>query len=226
MSTPDTHVAPITTATVLHVRGLSFGYDASNGRLIDDFSLELAAGERVGLVGPNGCGKTTLLRLLMGLERANGGAIELLGHGCRTEADFAQARRQMGLVFQDCDDQLFCPTVHEDVAFGPFNLGLKHAEVHKVVRETLELLGLEHLEQSVTYRLSAGQKRMVALATVLAMKPRILLLDEPTTGLDEKYQARLTDVLLQLPQEMIIVSHDDEFLAQIATRTVRMPSSG
>jgi cobalt/nickel transport system ATP-binding protein len=158
----------------------------------------------------------------MGLERANGGAIEVLGRACRTEADFVLARRQMGLVFQDCDDQLFCPTVHEDVAFGPFNLGLKHTEVHQIVRETLDLLGLEHLEQSVTYRLSAGQKRMVALATVLAMKPRILLLDEPTTGLDEKYRARLLDVLLKLSQEMLVVSHDDEFLAQVATRTVAL----
>lgn len=212
--------------SVLHIRGLSFSYAQGNGRLIDNFSLELGVGERVGLVGPNGCGKTTLLRLLMGLERASGGAIDVLGAGCRTEADFILARRQMGLVFQDCDDQLFCPTVHEDVAFGPFNLGLKHAEVHTTVRETLELLGLEHLEQSVTYRLSAGQKRMVALATVLAMKPRVLLLDEPTTGLDEKYQARLTEVLLKLPQEMLIVSHDDEFLGRVATRTVRMPASG
>ncbi len=211
---------------VLHIRGLSFSYAAGNGRLLDNFSLELRAGERIGLVGPNGCGKTTLLRLLMGLERANGGAIEVLGAGCRTEADFVAVRRQMGLVFQDCDDQLFCPTVHEDVAFGPFNLGLKHAEVHQTVHETLELLSLEHLEQSVTYRLSAGQKRMVALATVLAMKPRILLLDEPTTGLDEKYQARLTEVLLRLPQEMLIVSHDDAFLARVATRTVRMSASG
>lgn len=214
-----TAAIPKPDAVVLHVRGLSFGYPAStNGRLIDGFSLELGEGERVGLVGPNGCGKTTLLRLLMGLERANGGAIEVLGHSCRTEADFAAARRQMGLVFQDCDDQLFCPTVHEDVAFGPFNLGLKHAEVHQVVHETLNLLGLEHLEQSVTYRLSAGQKRMVALATVLAMKPRILLLDEPTTGLDEKFEQRLIDVLLGLPQEMLIVSHDQHFLEKVTTR--------
>jgi cobalt/nickel transport system ATP-binding protein len=220
MSADAQDAALHSTAAVLRVRGLSFGYDASNGRLLDNFSIEIAPGERVGLVGPNGCGKTTLLRLLMGLERANGGGIEVLGHACRTEADFVLSRRQMGLVFQDSDDQLFCPTVHEDVAFGPFNLGLKHAEVHQVVRETLDLLGLKHLEQSVTYRLSAGQKRMVALATVLAMKPRILLLDEPTTGLDEKYRARLTDVLLKLPQEMLIVSHDDDFLAAVTTRVI------
>ncbi len=213
------------TGPVLSVRGLSFGY-GQNGPLLDNVSLELAPGERVGLTGPNGCGKTTLLKLLMGLQRPRGGTIEVMGRTCQIEPDFVQARRDMGLVFQDCDDQLFCPTVHEDVAFGPFNLGMNHHDVHHVVRETLELLGLEHLEQSVTYRLSAGQKRMVALATVLAMKPRILLLDEPTTGLDEKYEKRLIEVLLKLPQEMLIVSHDEHFLAAVATRTVRLGASG
>jgi len=210
---------------VLSVRGLCFGYGV-NGALLEDFSLEVAPGERLGLTGPNGCGKTTLLRLLMGLQRARSGSIEVLGRLCRTELDFVQARRDMGLVFQDCDDQLFCPTVHEDVAFGPFNLGMSHHEVHHVVRETLELLQLEHLEQSVTYRLSAGQKRMVALATVLAMKPRVLLLDEPTTGLDEKYEKRLIEVLLKLPQEMLIVSHDEHFLSAVATQTLRLGASG
>ncbi len=213
------------TGPVLSARGLSFGY-GQNGPILDGFSLDLAPGERVGLTGPNGCGKTTLLRLLIGLQRARAGTIEVMGRPCSTEPDFVQARRDVGLVFQDCDDQLFCPTVHEDVAFGPFNLGMNHHDVHHVVRETLELLHLEHLEQSVTYRLSAGQKRMVALATVLAMKPRVLLLDEPTTGLDEKYEKRLVEVLLKLPQEMLIVSHDEHFLAAVATRTIRMPSSG
>lgn len=209
------------TAAVLSVRGLSFGY-GQDSPLLDNLDLDIHPGERVGLVGPNGCGKTTLLRLLMGLQRPRSGVIELLGRACRAEPDFVQARRDMGLVFQDCDDQLFCPTVHEDVAFGPFNLGMNHHDVHHVVRETLQLLGLKHLEQSVTYRLSAGQKRMVALATVLAMKPRVLLLDEPTTGLDEKYEQRLIDVLLKLPQEMLIVSHDDHFLSAVTTRIVRI----
>lgn len=209
---------------VLRVSGLSFGY-GQGVPVFYGFDLEIAPGERVGLTGPNGCGKTTLLRLLMGLQRARAGTIEVMGRPCKIEPDFAQARRDMGLVFQDCDDQLFCPTVHEDVAFGPFNLGMNHHDVHHVVRETLQLLHLEHLEQSVTYRLSAGQKRMVALATVLAMKPRILLLDEPTTGLDEKYEKKLVEVLVGLPQEMLIVSHDEHFLQAVATRTIRMPSS-
>lgn len=211
-------------APVLSARGLSFGY-GQNGPVLEGFNLEIAPGERVGLTGPNGCGKTTLLRLLMGLQRPRAGSIEVLGRLCRSEADFVLARRDMGLVFQDCDDQLFCPTVHEDVAFGPFNLGMNHHDVHHVVRETLELLSLEHLEQSVTYRLSSGQKRMVALATVLAMKPRVLLLDEPTTGLDKKYEERLIEVLRTLPQDLLIVSHDEHFLSAVATRMVRMSAN-
>lgn len=206
---------------VLRVNGLRFAY-GQDGPLLDNLSLDVAPGERLGLVGPNGSGKTTLLRLIVGLERPQSGSIEILGRARSTDADFAEARREVGLVFQDSDDQLFCPTVHEDVAFGPFNLGLSHAEVHNVVHETLDLLGLRHLEDRVTYRLSEGQKRLVALATVLAMKPRVLLLDEPTTGLDEKHERRLVEVLMGLPQEMLVVSHNEDFLQRVATRTVRL----
>ena len=214
----------LTPDAVLRVSDLCFGYGPERP-VLDRVGFEIAPGERVGLVGPNGCGKTTLLRLLMGLQRPSAGSIEVLGRPCRAEPDFVQARRDMGLVFQDCDDQLFCPTVHEDVAFGPFNLGMSHHEVHQVVRETLQLLGLEHLEQLVTYRLSSGQKRMVALATVLAMKPHVLLLDEPTTGLDEHYENRLIELLVKLPQEMLIVSHDDHFLEAVTTRIIRLPAA-
>ncbi len=206
---------------ILRVEHIRFGY-GQDGPLLNDFSLELAAGERLGLVGPNGSGKTTLLRLIVGLERPESGSIHILGRECASEPDFAAARREVGLVFQDSDDQLFCPTVHEDVAFGPFNLGLSHAEVHAVVHETLDLLGLRHLEERVTYKLSEGQKRLVALATVLAMKPKMLLLDEPTTGLDAQYEERLVAVLRGLRQEMLIVSHNEAFLERVATRTVHM----
>ena len=131
-------------------------------------------------------------------------------------------RRRVGLVFQDPDDQLFCPTVKEDIAFGPLNLGCSRQEADAVVEETLALLNLSHLKEQVTHRLSGGQKRLVALATVMAMKPDILLLDEPTNDLDEKTRVRLIEILLSLPQAMIIVSHDRAFREKVVTRTVKM----
>jgi len=211
-------------SAVIRVEHLTFGY-GHDTPILDDVSLSVGEGERVALVGPNGSGKTTLLRLLMGLEQRRSGRIEILDEVRGSEEAFADARRAVGLMFQDSDDQLFCPTVHEDVAFGPFNLGMGHSEVHEVVRETLALLGIEHLEHKVTYRLSEGQKRLVALATILAMRPRILLLDEPTTGLDRAYEDRLAEVLIGLPLEMLIVSHNEGFIGKVATRTETLSST-
>lgn len=209
---------------LLKLTDISFDYGAHR-RVLDGLSLELEPGERLGLIGPNGCGKTTLLHILMGLTKPDAGRVEILGTERRVEADFAEVRREVGLLFQDSDDQLFCPTVHEDVAFGPFNLGLSHAEVHEVVHETLEMLGLRDFEDRITYQLSHGQRRLVALATILAMRPKILLLDEPTAGLDGEHEARLTEILLGLPQEMIIVSHNVPFLDTVATRVMSLGDS-
>ena len=137
------------------------------------------------LLGPNGCGKTTLLHLIVGLLRPSAGQIEAFGRQRMAEADFHEVRRRVGLLFQDADDQLFCPTVAEDVAFGPLNLGKSRDEVRRIVAGTLDSLGLAGYEHRVTYRLSGGEKRLVALATVLAMQPEVLLLDEPSGGLDD-----------------------------------------
>ena len=209
---------------LVRLTDVCFGYGDEH-RVLDGMSLALEPGERLGLIGPNGCGKTTLLHVLMGLATPQEGTVEVLGRVRASESDFKEVRREVGLLFQDSDDQLFCPTVHEDVAFGPFNLGLLHAEVHKVVHETLEMLGLSAFEKRITYQLSHGQRRLVALATILSMKPKLLLLDEPTTGLDEEHEARLTDILLDLPQEMIIVSHNAPFLERVATRIVPLGGS-
>jgi cobalt/nickel transport system ATP-binding protein len=128
----------------------------------------------------------------------------------------------VGLLFQDSDDQLFCPTVAEDVAFGPLNLGKPREEVRRIVAQTLDALGLGGYEDRITYKLSGGEKRLVALATVLAMEPEVLLLDEPTAGLDDDAAERVMDVLRQLPQAMVIASHDERLLGRLPTRQLRL----
>lgn len=184
--------------------------------------FELRPGERVALVGSNGAGKTTLLHLMVGLLCPGAGSITAFGRPRRSDADFRDVRARAGLLFQDSDDQLFCPTVAEDVAFGPLNLGHSRAEVLRIVTETLAMLGLQGFEARVTHKLSGGEKRLVALATVLAMRPEVLLLDEPTAGLDRATEARLIAILRGLPQAMVVSAHDHGFLGQIATRWVRI----
>lgn len=201
--------------------GVSFAYSPDRPVLCGcDF--ELRPGQRVALVGPNGSGKTTLLALIVGLLRPCAGMVEVLGKSRRREADFYEVRRHVGLLFQDIDDQLFCPTVAEDVAFGPLNLGLPRSQVHEIVARTLENLGLEGYERRITYKLSGGEKRLVALATVLAMQPQVLLLDEPTAGLDETSASRVETILQGLPHAMVLVSHHRPFLDRLATHWVRL----
>ncbi len=204
---------------VINVRDLEFGFDGQP-RLFSRLDFTLFPGEKVGLLGPNGSGKTTFLHILMGLIPACAGIIEILGRARRHPGDFRDLPGQVGLLFQDSDDQLFCPTVAEDVAFGPFNQGKNAREVREIVRQTLAKLGLAGWESRITYRLSGGEKRLVALATVLAMEPQVLLLDEPTAGLDESACARVEKILSELPQSMVIVSHDRGFLHRICHRVL------
>lgn len=206
---------------LFRLSGISFAYDPGRPVLCQA-SFRLAAGEKVALTGPNGAGKTTLFLLMVGLLKPAAGTLEAFGTLRRTERDFKEVRARAGILFQDSDDQLFCPTVAEDVAFGPLNLGKSPAEARVIVGETLDMLGLDGLADRVTHKLSAGQKRLVALATVLAMRPEALLLDEPTNALDEATEARLTQILLGLPQAMAIISHDRAFLDRLATREVRL----
>ena len=199
---------------------VSFAY--ADGRpVLSRCSFRLRGGDRVALVGPNGSGKTTLLHLVVGLLRPSSGRVEAFGRVRGREADFHEVRRRAGLLFQETDDQLFCPTVAEDVAFGPLNLGEPRPRVRQIVAETLESVGLDGYQQRITYRLSTGEKRLVALATVLAMQPEVLLLDEPTGGLDEQSTQRLAELLRGLPQAMMIVSHDRAFLQQSTSRVLR-----
>ncbi|MDD3446989.1 MAG: ABC transporter ATP-binding protein [Zavarzinia sp.] len=200
------------------------GVTVSRGgrRVLDSANLRLEAGERLALVGPNGAGKTTLLRTLIGLEKAEAGTITAFGAERRTERDFRPVRARAGFLFQDADDQLFCPTAIDDVAFGPLNLGLSAKAAAEKARAVLERLHLSHLAHRITHHLSGGEKRLVALAGVLAMDPEVLLLDEPTNALDDVHYGRLNEILANLPVAMIIVSHDRRFLHRLSSRVVAL----
>jgi cobalt/nickel transport system ATP-binding protein len=206
---------------LFRLTGIRFAYEADRP-VLDGANFVLTAGERVAVVGGNGAGKTTLLHLMVGLLKPQAGEVLAFGQVRRAERDFREVRARAGLVFQDPDDQLFCPTVAEDVAFGPLNLGKSRAETDDIVARTLDRLGLGGLADRLTHKLSGGEKRLVTLATVLAMDPEVLLLDEPTNALDEEAEARLLAVLLGLPQAMVIVSHDQAFRTRLATRVVTL----
>lgn len=204
---------------LFQLRNVHYGHSVEQP-VLAGIDFHLGARERVGLAGANGSGKTTLLHLLVGLYKPYAGEIYAFGRRRQAEADYREVRARAGLLFQDPDDQLFCPTVAEDIAFGPLNLGHNRETVGRIVQDTLALLELEGFEERITYKLSGGEKRLVSLATVLAMQPEVLLLDEPTNALDAQTRERLIEILQPLPQTMIIVSHDSDFLAQLATRTV------
>jgi len=208
-------------APLFRLTGLSFAY-GSGRPVLDGLDFELRPGERVALTGSNGSGKTTLFHLMMGLDRPQRGVIEAFGAPRATEADFFEVRARAGLLFQDSDDQLFSPTVIEDVAFGPLNFGKSTKQARAIATETLSALGLAALASRATHKLSGGQRRLVALATVLAMNPDALLLDEPSAGLDEPNVARLIAILDHLPQARIVISHDADFLARTTTRRCRL----
>lgn len=198
---------------------VSYGYSPDRP-VLDRCSFRLDADERVGLLGGNGSGKTTVLKMIVGLLKPNAGQVRIFGQSCRTERDFREVRRRVGFLFQDSDDQLFCPTVAEDVAFGPLNMGKSREEARQIVLRTLSLLGLPRFEDRITYKLSGGEKRLVALAAVLAMHPEVLMLDEPTAGLDDAAAQRVVDVLAELPQAMVVATHDSRLLDNLVTRSL------
>ncbi len=196
--------------TLIALDNICFAYPGQ-APVLNGANLRLEAGQRLSLTGPNGAGKSTLLRITLGLQRPSSGAVTVFGKPRRAEADFHEVRRHIGLVFQDPDDQLFCPTVAEDIAFGPLNLGKTRDEALAIVDRVLGDLDLLHLKERTTHKLSGGEKRLITLATVLAMEPQALLLDEPTNALDTKNEARLLEILQSLPQAIVLVSHSPAF---------------
>ncbi len=199
---------------IINLEGITFSYPGGD-RVLKKLDLQLNRGNRIGLIGPNGSGKTTLFHIIMGLLKPSAGSIEIFGKPAITEKNFRRVRKKIGLLFQDPDDQLFSPTVLEDVAFGPLNLGRTQDEAMDIARSTLNFLGLNGFGNRITYKLSGGEKKLVSLATVLAMEPEVLLLDEPTSGLDEKTKTLLKNVLVNLDLSYIFISHEIDFLSEI-----------
>lgn len=202
---------------LIEVRDLRFRYE--DGTLaLDGVNFTLGAGETVALLGPNGSGKTTFVLHLNGLL-AGEGTVSVCGMHI-DKAHLPAVRRKVGLVFQDADEQLFMPTVLEDVCYGPLNLGLDPKEALAAAERALRQVGVEHARDKAPYHLSAGEKRRVALAGVLAMQPEILVLDEPTTFLDPPGRRALVEVLRGLPQAKLIVTHDVWLARALARRAV------
>ncbi len=202
------------------VSGLVFAYPDGR-RALDGVDLHVHPGERVALLGPNGAGKTTLLLHLNGILLPQRGTVEVAGIPV-TKPHFAEVRRRVGIVFQDPDDQVFMPTVREDVAFGPANLGWRGAELDTRVEAALAAVGMLECRDRVPHHLSFGERRLVAIATVLAMEPEILALDEPSANLDPAGRRELAEVLGRLGLTMLVVTHDLPYALHLCDRAVVM----
>lgn len=199
------------------LENVSFAYP-SGREVLRDVNFAFEPGRKIGLYGSNGSGKTTLFHIIMGLAAPSTGRVLFHGVPVSGERQFRALRREVGLVMQNAEDQLFNPTVLDDVAFGPLNLGLSADEARDRAEDTLRELGLAGFGSRLTHRLSGGEKKLVSLATILSMRPSVLLLDEPTNGLDPQTRERIIEILGALPTARIIISHDWDFLAQTTTR--------
>ena len=203
---------------VLDVAGLAYAYPDGHQALFG-VDLHVHRGERVALLGPNGAGKTTLVLHLNGILRAGAGRVAVSGLPVE-KANLAEIRRRVGIVFQDPDDQLFLGSVRQDVAFGPANLGLRGDELEDRVREALDQVDMAAYADRPPHHLSYGQRRRVAVATVLAMRPEILVLDEPSSNLDPASRRELAEILRSLAVTVLMVTHDLPYALELCPRSV------
>ena len=203
---------------IVEVQDLHYTYPGETVAL-QGVSFRIEHGEAVGIVGANGAGKSTLLQHLNGYLVPIRGTVRI-GDYPLTKETVRQVRRTVGMVFQDPDDQLFMPTVYEDVAFGPLNLGLPPADIEMRVAQALETVGAWHLRDRPPYRLSGGEKRAVAIASVLSMSPDILVLDEPTSNLDPRARRHLIALLKSFHHTKIIATHDLDLVLDLCSRVI------
>lgn len=200
------------------IEDLCFSY--GNRQVLSQIAFSLHPGAKVGLLGPNGAGKSTLLLHLNGILQGRG---RIVIDGLEVQpSNLARIRQKVGLVFQDPDDQLFCPSVREDVAFGPLYAGLSAAEVEQRVEQALNAVGMQQARERSPHQLSGGEKKRVALATVLSMRPELLALDEPTNGLDPRARRSLIELLRGLPNTMLVATHDLAMLEELLPEAIVM----
>lgn len=206
--------------TIIKIKNVSFAYQGEDA-LFSNLNLEINEGETLGLIGSNGAGKSTLLKLLVGLVDHKNGDVEISNITLNPK-NLKGIRQKVGYAFQDAEAQLFMPTVYEDVAFGPRNAGVEGDALDLIVKESLDAVEAYHLKDKPPYKLSGGEKRSVTLATVLAMSPEIIVLDEPATGLDPRSRRNLIKTLATLDQTKILATHDMEMALELCDRIVVM----
>lgn len=203
---------------MIETEGLSFSYKNGN-TVLHDISFSIQENESVGLIGANGAGKSTLLKLLVGLLNDYRGRISVTGLPVQKK-NLSVIRKKIGYVFQDADSQLFLSTVYEDVAFGPRNYGYSDAEVYEKTMEALKRVHMEELKDRQIYRMSGGQKKLAAIATILSMEPGILLLDEPSIALDPRNRRNIIRILNEINETKLIASHDLDLILDTCERTI------
>lgn len=203
---------------IIELQNVSFAYEQDNA-VLQNICLHAEAHESIGLIGANGAGKSTLLRLLVGLLPHFSGSASIAGFSL-TAKNLPDIRAKAGYVLQDSDNQLFMSTAFEDIAFGPRNYGLPAAEVEQRVKQALELVGIPHLRDKQIFKMSGGEKKLVAIATILAMRPEIILMDEPSIALDPRNRKNLIKLLNSFRQLKIVASHDLDLILDTCPRTV------
>lgn len=208
--------------TLLAMQNIHFCHKGAENELLKGVNLCLNQGERLALLGDNGSGKSTLLHIATGLLKPTEGEILFEGKPCREEKDFVQARKSIGYLLQHSEDQLFCPTVIEDVAFGPYNQGATLAHAKNMAEQTLEKLGIQHLAHKNGSLLSGGEQKLAALATLLVSPIKMLFLDEPTNDLDAQARALVTQTILESRLPCLVVSHDKDFQQQVCKKFLHL----
>lgn len=204
---------------MIDFKNVSFFYEPGRP-VIENLSFHIEEGESVGLVGANGAGKSTVMKLLLGLLEGEG---TILVEGLEVKKqNLPEIRKKLGFVFQNSENQMFMPTVYEDMMFGPLNYGVKREEAEKKVDEVLARLNLQHLKHRHNHKLSGGELKMAAIATILAMEPQIILMDEPTASLDPENRRTVIETIRSLGQTKIITSHDPEVIAEVCTRVIEL----